>query len=210
MFSNQVTPKSRSSLPKILLTAWLVGEPGIGHVTLKFDKEDPAWSPQIYKQFRTLCKRGTKDGDFSDVIGENSVRSLWHTANQAGGGSPALAEEDSLNLRDESIQFDESFDFDELPVSNERNRKDEEPHLRLAQKAASTSRQSSSYANLPFYLVVFADERVTYSTPENNLSTSVPRRSARQQQQQQVAPPKQPSVDPDEMFVIQGFCVSWV
>lgn len=47
---------------------------------------------------------------------------------------------------------------------------------------------------------------MTYSTPETKISTSVPRRSARQQQQQ-VAPPKQPSVDPDEMFVFQGFRV---
>lgn len=125
---------------------------------MKFDKQNPTWSLQTYKEFKLLCRRRTKDGEFSEVLGENSVRSLWSTANQAAGG---VAEEDSLNIRDESVQFGDSFELDqldELPVSNERNRKDEEPHLRLAQKAASTSRQPSSYVNLRFYPVVFADE----------------------------------------------------
>lgn len=128
---------------------------------MKFDKESPTWSLQTYGEFKSLCKRKIKDGEFSEVLGENSSRSLWSTAHQAAGGVAALAEEDSLNIRDESGQFGDSFELaqlDELPVSNERSRKDEEPHLHLAQKAASTSRQSSSYVNLRFYPVVFADE----------------------------------------------------
>ncbi|KAJ4482276.1 hypothetical protein J3R30DRAFT_3681499 [Lentinula aciculospora] len=156
------------------------GEPGWGEVTLKIDTNDPNWSPETFSTFRALCKRVIKD-ECREVVGSNANLAQWSFAKQTAG-----AHEDDISMEagsdplNNNIREEDVFDYEQLPVSNERYRKDEEPPPREVR--TYTSRKPSSAS-------------------ETHTTAPVVRRSTRQQQIQVRPVKKQPSEDPDEIIL---------